>query len=391
MSTCPIVACVGTFTEVFSKWLDYQMKRLLPLSSSYIKDSNELLLRLKPLEKLPSNARLFTSDAKAMYTNIDITTGIDSFEKIFTHFSDFIPKDFPYTMFILVLNIVMSNNIFQFGDTYWLQLVGAAMGTSCACLYATLVYAVHEQMVLLTTFKDNLLIYVRFIDDIFGIWIDTDVHNFDTFKSSLPYGNLTWKTTPLDTWCDFLDVTITIESSRFLSIKTFQKMMNLYLYLPRDSAHPPGALKGLIVGNLLRYWKQNTYIEDYIYITTLFLHRLIARGCTLEELHPLFVTALEHIIYKERSLAAPKPSILPVSPTDQRGSDTLSFHTEYHPRDLSRRIIRNLYKKHLEEYCGFERLIVCYSRPSNLRDKLIHTALPDNDGSQASHILQDLT
>ena len=102
-------------------------------------------------------------------------------------------------------------------------------------------------------------------------------------------------------------------------------MMNLYLYLPRDSAHPPGALKGLIVGNLLRYWKQNTYIEDYIYITTMFLHRLIARGYTLEELHPLFVTASEHIIYKERSLAAPKPSILPVSPTDQRGSDTLFF------------------------------------------------------------------
>ena len=184
-------------------------------------------------------------------------------------------------MFTLLLNIVMSNNIFQFSDTYWLKLVGATTGTSYACLYATLVYAVYKQMVLLTTFKDNLLIYVRFIDDIFGIWIDTDVHNFDTFKSSLPYGNLTWKTTPLDTRCDFLDVTITIESLRFLSTKISQKMMNLYLYLPRDNVHFPGAQKGLIISNLLQYWKQNTYTEDYVYISTLFSHQLVARRYTI--------------------------------------------------------------------------------------------------------------
>jgi hypothetical protein len=32
-STCPVVSCVGSFAEIFSKWLDHQMKKLLPTFS----------------------------------------------------------------------------------------------------------------------------------------------------------------------------------------------------------------------------------------------------------------------------------------------------------------------------------------------------------------------
>ena len=73
-----------------------------------------------------------------MHTNIDAFVGISSFENIFQAFPDKIPQGYPQELFLKILKIVMENNIFAFGDTFWKQLSGAAMGTSCACMYATL-------------------------------------------------------------------------------------------------------------------------------------------------------------------------------------------------------------------------------------------------------------
>ena len=120
-STRPVVSCVGSFNEVFSKWLDYSMKKFTSISSSYIKDSQDLLHRIKKLKTLPINARLFTSDAVSMYTNIDTNVGIQTFRNIFEDFNAQIPEDVPQELFIKVLKIIMKNNVFAYGDTVWLQ------------------------------------------------------------------------------------------------------------------------------------------------------------------------------------------------------------------------------------------------------------------------------
>ena len=169
--------------------------------------------------------------------------------------------------------------------------------------------------------------------------------------------------------------------------KNIKKMLNLYLYLPSTGVQPPGAPKGLIFGNVLRYWKQNTYKSDFIHIVTLFLQRLINRGYTLEDLEPLFIEASKHIHTKNTQ---PSPVVTTMQTSNDNGSNTLYLHTEYHPRDLSRFIIRQLYEKHLKDVCGFEKFLICYSRPKNLRDSLIYTRLKDIDGSRASDILKTI-
>jgi hypothetical protein len=66
----PIVCCVGTLMNAWSKWLDYQLQTLKYLVPTYVKDSQHVLDEIATLF-IPPNARLFTTDADAMYNNID--------------------------------------------------------------------------------------------------------------------------------------------------------------------------------------------------------------------------------------------------------------------------------------------------------------------------------
>jgi hypothetical protein len=75
----PVVSCINCFNAVFSTWLDYKMKSLLHCIPTYLKDSNVLLQDLQQLPPLPPNARIFTADATAMYTNIDCNTELEAF------------------------------------------------------------------------------------------------------------------------------------------------------------------------------------------------------------------------------------------------------------------------------------------------------------------------
>lgn len=151
------------------------MKELLPLIKSYTKNSFEVIKDLEHLT-IPRNALLFSADAKSMYTNIDSTTGLLTFQNFFESNANNISPTFPVTLFLKILEIVMNNNVFNFSDTYWLQLSGTAMGTPAACAYATITYGHFENTVILTEFRPQILFYRRYIDDIFGLWVPP-LHN----------------------------------------------------------------------------------------------------------------------------------------------------------------------------------------------------------------------
>jgi hypothetical protein len=88
----------------------------------------------------------------------------------------------------------MNNNLFSFGDTFWLQNRGTAMGTPAAPLYSISTYGQHENNQILNRFSSNLVYYRCFIDDIFGVWLETnDEEAWPTFKKQLnPFGDLEW-------------------------------------------------------------------------------------------------------------------------------------------------------------------------------------------------------
>ena len=80
-------------------------------------------------------------------------------------------KDINKDFIINSLTTIMMSNIFEFGDTYWIQQNGTAMGTSCAVNYAFLYIGLLEMNKLLTDFQLWLPFYARFINNGIGIWL----------------------------------------------------------------------------------------------------------------------------------------------------------------------------------------------------------------------------
>ena len=76
----------------------------------------------------------------------------------------------PPAVLMDTLHLLMTNSVFQFGDTYWLQKVGTAMGVPPALPWATIFFGIHEGTVF-DQFRDILQLYRRFIDDVLGIWL----------------------------------------------------------------------------------------------------------------------------------------------------------------------------------------------------------------------------
>jgi hypothetical protein len=395
--TRPVVSCVGSFNEIASKWLDYKLSKIVKLCPSHIKDSYQVLTDLKELGPLPPSARLFTTDAVSMYTNIDTDHGLETIDKwLELHRAEILAEhaSFPFGLIMELLRVVMKNNVFQFDDCWFHQQNGTAMGTSVACIYATIYYSYHEETMILPTYRSSLLYYRRFIDDVLAIWIpplnstpETADAAWLKFKADLTFGILTWETEDLALSVNFLDLTIYITPDQRLRTRTFQKAMNLYLYLCPSSAHPPGVLKGLIFGSVRRFWFQNSDPDDYCQVIQDLYQHLCSRGHTPEKLDPLFHEA-----------AAKVDSIQPKSTRAQTsiakpGARPLFFHLQYHPLEMPNSIIHDTFNRccpRLREELKVDRIIIAHTRQPNLRDLLCKTQLNEPEGNRASNLLSKL-
>jgi len=75
----------------------------------------------------------------------------------------------------------------------------------------------------------------------------------------------------------FLDVTVYKKKDKF-QVKTYIKPTNKQLYIKNNSYHPPGATKGVALGEAIRYLRTNT--EKKQFYKMMFLHKrnLLKRG-----------------------------------------------------------------------------------------------------------------
>ena len=370
----PIASVSGSITHGLGQSLDQQLKPIVQQLPSYINSSLQLKLKLERLAFQPARASFFTCDAVSMYTNIDTDHAL---EKI-AHFLRSSPlcRDCPSGAIICGLEILMRHNVFKFGDTFWIQKQGTAMGTPPAPNYATLYFGIHE-LDIAPRFQSSIAAYHRYIDDCLTVWIHhpdpaVDQQNLTAFQEAMnSYGKLAWEFTPLEKTVHFLDLTLTI-TERGIQTRLFEKEMNLYLYIPPHSAHSPGVLRGLVIGMTLRIVRLTTALQDKKNSLRSFFLRLCNRGYSSDTLRKLFAEALAHTeqpTFDEKWWIREKRCFL---------------HLPFHPDDPSSTVVQRLFHQHLlnppaepplPDLCnyrncsiGTNRLIVAYHRPNNLKN-----------------------
>ena len=136
---CTVVAKIKSFMEIISKYIDYYLSKLIPFVVTHLKDSFTLIEDLNGIQKpLPQICLLPTADTISMYTNIHTDHDITTVEKYMNITKDKLEQDFPHILLIKFLTILLKQNTFTFGDWFFLQKQGTAMGITCAVKYATI-------------------------------------------------------------------------------------------------------------------------------------------------------------------------------------------------------------------------------------------------------------
>ena len=176
--------------------------------------------------------------------------------------------------------------------------------------------------------------------------------------------------------------------------------MNLFLYISAQSSHPPGLTKSLIYGLIGTYWIQNSRKGDFIHTTRLLYNRLVARGYKHKYIEPIFL----EVATKLHDINKLRPTM--ILPETKNKNEIFFCHYPFHPRDISRQAIRDIYKdigetpdanKESFKSClrlnGYrleiKQMTVAYSRAKNLKDKLSSTTRYGTEKSNVKNILQE--
>jgi len=407
LKTRPVVSDCASAIHPIGKWVDLMLKPFTTDKPSYLRDSFQLK-EILSRTRVSRRARIFSCDAVAMYVNIPTDSAMAIISKYLREADTKNRYDhYDAETLISALEIVMRNNIIKFGDVYVKQISGTAMGVPPAPSWANLYEALDENE-FLPTWQTRLLLYKRYLDDIIGVWEpnsadeSTDAAEWTAFKERVnSIDGLTWEFTERVTTVDFMDMTVSIAGDR-LRTTLFEKNLALYLYIPPNSAHPPGILTGHVYGEVLRIHRLCMDEDDIANRVKIFYDRLIARGHTSSSLLPLFKKALANA---RKFLTTSEEERLALKQAKHEESKRqLYFHVEYHPQGPTSNEVQKLFnntflrppgKKPFQQIGKYgaeipvDKLIVCHHRPLNLENHLSYRKICKRKGPPVSSFLKN--
>lgn len=410
-----VVSDCGSLIHALGKWVNEMLQPIMLQQETYFKNTFELKRLLLELGPIPNNASLFTYDAIKMYPSIETGPCLERLAEYLRR-PDTQAK-FPHyhpEALIEALGLVMRNNRFKFGDVLVKQIKGIAMGMSPAPPIANLFVAIHEEKEVLQYVARNWLKFLkRFIDDGIGIWLHhpdpaEDERRWKEFQDVVARGGLGWDFSKRSNSIDFMDVTISLVDNK-VEFVLYEKKLALHLYLPPHSSHPPGVVKGLVMGEVLRIFQLCTHDKDIDDNLSKFFGRLLRRGHQAEVLRPLFVKA---VLNAENYLSLSENQRRRIKAAKYEANKRRVFlKLPYHPSDFKRSEIQHLWYNLVSNPDGkvpfnqlttnnlnptgpglakmpVDQLIIAYRRPPNLGNLLSYRKIDDRGLKVSSFMIR---
>ena len=153
-----------------------------------------------------------------------------------------------------VLTHVLSNNFVRFSSKIFRQATGIAMGNRLAPPVAIAFMHVFETG-FFSRLVDAPMFYVRYIDDILGVWthgFHRLNHFFNLMNSHHPHIRLTMEHTEHTGRLAFLDTLITVHPSGTYNTELYFKPMTAPIILHYTSAHPKSTKKAVLNAEIKR-------------------------------------------------------------------------------------------------------------------------------------------
>lgn len=373
----PIISANDCPVERISDFVDFFLQPFVLEQNTYIKDTSDFIRKIEQLQ-VPKNALIITLDYESMYTNIVHEEAVESVRKTIIrenrHCTVKGMKRPSVESFCKLIELAVKCNNFKFNGRNFYQCRGVAMGHKASPSISDIVIYYLEENILALA-EGRIYKWLRFRDDVFAIYTGNEgeaAKFLDTANEIHP--TLKFKYNISNEQGIFLD-TVVFKGKRFkkaniLDFKPYVKPSENFQYIHRQSSHPKSVFRGLIKGELIRFVRTATNIEDYLDRAQLFKQKLLLRGYSLKEFNTAFMQ-VNHA-YRSDYLAEKQNKLNKQTP--------LVFTTKYSPHlsGFRKALTHNwdlIEKSNYLEKIFPRKPIIAFRRNKNLRDSLVRARL----------------
>ena len=241
----PIVSAYDDPLDKLTWFLERIVTQLLAFVPAHLKNTDQYLSTLKNKypDSLPPDTIVFTMDVQNLYGNIPTDEAVDAVCNMIKSHQDKVDMfGLSLDAFKDLLQHCLQNNFVRFGDEYYQQTTGIAMGSRVAPPLAISFMHTVESLILSSPCEQPV-IYLRYIDDILGVWTHgadslDKYHDFvNSFHPSLKFSMEKTNATKISS-VPFLDTLITVKPTGQYETELYFKPSAAPIIIHFTSAQP---------------------------------------------------------------------------------------------------------------------------------------------------------
>jgi hypothetical protein len=269
----PIIPCHSAIQNPAAKYVSKNLKPLLAATPTVLRGSKDLAVKLSQLTMSKTRKSfILTGDVVAMYPNTPLDLCIERTLELWMEYKGWdindkskntAEEEAQADLFSACLQVGNRNLICKYGDKYYLQKKGLAMGVADSPDLANL-HCWYDERRLRIQESPNVAFYARFIDDCLAIlYADSAEEALAWAERNIVFEGLQIEWNVSDQYAHFLDMTLYKDRDLSIQWMPYRKARNHMERIPWISAHPLDVRRGTFLGEMSRLATLSSKFDTY--------------------------------------------------------------------------------------------------------------------------------